>query len=63
MKGMNEKSKGRKVHTYQIGKERKKELRNRSTVGRERKREGEGGDKCVCVCVFGKTYVHSMFNS
>ena len=33
-KGMNENSKGGKVHTYEIGKERKKEMINRNTVGR-----------------------------
>ena len=36
-KGMNENSKGEKVHTYELGKERKKEMINRSTVGKEKR--------------------------
>ena len=48
---MNENSKGRKVHTYEIGKERKKEMINRSTVGRGKEREKGMINLCVCVCV------------
>ena len=54
-KGMNENSKGGKVHTYELGKERKKEMINRSTVGRGKERE-KMINLCVCVwvrvCVF-----------
>ena len=36
---MNENSKGGKVHSYELGKERKKEMINRNTVGRGKERE------------------------
>ena len=36
-KGMNENSKGGKVHTHELGKERKKEMINRSTVEEEKR--------------------------
>ena len=43
-------------------------MRNSNTVGRERKREGEGDDKFVCVCVvyvrvFGNTYLTCSIRS
>ena len=37
-KGMNENSKGEKVHTYELGKERKKEMIKRSTEDEKRGR-------------------------
>ena len=49
--GMNENNKGGKVHSYEIGKERKKQMINRSTVGRGKEREKGMIIMCVCVCV------------
>ena len=63
-KGMNENSKGGKVHSYEIGKERKKEMINRSTVGRGKEREKGMINLCVCVCVrVRNTYITSSIHS
>ena len=50
-KGMNENSEGGKVHRYELGKERKKEMINRNTVGRGKEREKGMINLCVCVCM------------
>ena len=49
-KGMNENSKGGKVHTYELGKERKTDMIIRSTVGRGEREKGMKICVCVCAC-------------
>ena len=63
-KGMNENSKGGKAHTYELGKERKKEMINRSTGGRGKEREKGMINLCVCACVCVRnTYITCLIRS